>query len=69
MRLQMQVHGIVTYTKRCANALQCYPEAGGQARAKLWLVMNFHLVSNHRALVIAQRFDFGDRKISIVEFG
>ena len=32
------------------------------------LVMNFHLVGNHRALVIAQRFDVGDREIPVVQF-
>jgi hypothetical protein len=30
---------------------------------------NFHLVGHHRALVIAQRLDIGDREIPIVQFG
>lgn len=33
------------------------------------LMVNFHLVGDHRALLIAERFDFGDGEISTMEFG
>ena len=36
---------------------------------KLALMVNFHLVGNHRALVIAQWFDIGDRKIPVMQLG
>ena len=32
------------------------------------LMVNFHLVGNHRALVIAQRLDVGDGEIPVVQF-
>ena len=32
-------------------------------------MVNFHLVGNYRALVIAQGFDVGDREIPVVQFG
>src|SRR6266853_4246712 len=39
------------------------------ANQKLPLMVNLYLVGNHRALIIAQRFDIGDRKITVVQFG
>src|SRR6266478_5598006 len=33
------------------------------------LMVNLYLVGNHRTLIIAQRFDIGDRKITVVQFG
>src|SRR5882762_330872 len=68
MRQFKQALGILTYTKRCANAPQGYPETSSCLRSERRLTVNFHLVGNHRALVITQWFDFGDREISAVQF-
>ena len=40
-----------------------------RSNQKLALMVNFHLVGNHRALVIAQWFDIGDRKIPVMQLG
>src|SRR5712692_1460249 len=65
----MQALGILTYTKRCASAPQGYPGTNFCGRSERRLIANFHLVGGHRALVIAQRLDIGDREIPIVQFG
>src|SRR5258708_12259603 len=65
----MQALGILTYTKRCASAPQGYPGTNSCVRSERQLMANFHLVGHHRALVIAQRLDIGDREIPIVQFG
>src|ERR1700686_4554366 len=69
MRRLVQALGIVTYTKRCANAPQGYPETRSCTRSERRRMVNFHLVGNYRALIIVQRFDAGDREIPIVQFG
>src|SRR5260370_30854677 len=65
----MQALGILTYTKRCASAPQGYPGTNSCVRSERQLMANFHLVGHHRALVIAQWLDIGDREIPIVQFG
>src|SRR6267154_2489308 len=40
-----------------------------RSNQKLPLMVNLYLVGNHRTLIIAQRFDIGDRKIPVVQFG
>src|SRR2546425_5273384 len=65
----IQALGILTYTLRCASELQCYPGTSFCVRSKPRLMVNFHLVGDHCALVIAQWFDIGDREISAVQFG
>jgi hypothetical protein len=69
-RWPLQALGILTYTMRCAGALRCYRRTSlcVQIR-KLPLMVNLHLVGNHRTLIIAQRFDIGDRKIPVMQFG
>src|SRR5258708_37687524 len=65
----IQALGILTYTKRCASAPQGYPGTNVCGRSEPRLIANFHLVGVHRALVIAQRLDIGDREIPILQFG
>ena len=40
-----------------------------RSNQKLPLMVNLYLVGNHRTLIIAQRFDIGDRKIPVMQFG
>src|SRR4029077_20917001 len=69
MRQGQQALGILTYTKRCANAPQRYPEQTSRVRPGPPLMVNFHLVGNHRALVIAQRFDVDNGEIPVMQLG
>src|SRR5260370_33234269 len=59
---------IVTYKKRCANATQRYPGISSRVQQESRLMVDLHLVCNHRALVIAARFVVGDGRMALVQF-
>jgi len=67
---------ILVYTYRCANLRQSYPQAlSGSSPSDFprwsprFLAVDFDVVGDHRALIIADGLDFGDCKTLVVEFG